>query len=210
MSGRDSLRESIDRDGFTKEQPPKKSRHQRYFEGYQAYRVLQPGRKRGKTIRVYTDSYHRAVLSRRDRFLTKAVYCVAFLGSVAAFIVGGCTWYEGRIWLNTLVEAVSVAMLAWMGISLLNYLLVGERMTHHEFRTGPLALKRSSLIAFISLVCLVPVTALSFLLAEGQPGFAPYGKGCLFSGLAAILVFLLHRIECKIIYEETSGDSPPT
>ena len=178
-------------------------RYHRFFEGYtEQYEELPNGKK--KIRRVYTGTLYDQDLPRQKKIRYRLLYWLAFLCSVAAFILSATVPAATNLSKLCAVPTIAAVFLnLWAAIALIYYSSLKPR-TIYEYRLSHTGLLRSALaLAICHGVAILLHIIMMFLYHQGQSSAEYISLGGLL--LSGFLAFLIFYAEQKCPYTESKA-----
>lgn len=170
-----------------------------YYEGYTE--ILEPSsNKKGfKIKRIYSANFYQQSLSKRKSITVRILYCILLMLSAvllccAAWIPAGCNF----VWYSTFPQAASFAFVALSVWAMLSYIACGKNLKIRDYKQGPRAIKRWSLLAAVSLALASLGAALYCILTRSHS--LPVITCVICYLLAASGMLAINRIEASIEY----------
>ena len=176
--------------------------YHRYFEGYAEYIDPTKGRN-GAIVREYIGKYYVQNRPWKTQVCFRALYALLyaaaltlFLNAVLTIVPSNCLWYV------TIFQAIALVGLGWSATAVFTYVTSKKQLKIYDYRTGPCALRKASLLAGLSILASAFVTL--FLVF-----FQCAGKTQLFVGLklliAALLLLIILLLETHTEYSILPG-----
>jgi hypothetical protein len=174
--------------------------YHKYFEGFAERKVVDPDNK-VKIVRVYTEEYYIRDLSETKEFFLKLAYGGILSLIIFLFIFSASLKIEANTnkFIN-ITQALSVAVLAAMTMSIIFYIISHGKLTIYNYRTSSLSFKRNAVIAscnfFLSTLCIV-----IYIFNNSDKALLPMilEASCMFS--CALMFVLINIIENGINYK---------
>lgn len=122
----------------------------RYFEGWQVREVLSAsGNVRSE--RVYVGDYYTTAETKRARILRKIAYVLLFAAALALFVLAAVQpTGANRMGFAGLTQGVTLLAMIWVLNGLFSYVTAPKEMTVSDYKSGVLALKKSSFYMMLS------------------------------------------------------------
>jgi hypothetical protein len=198
---KEDIAKSLQKDKRNEPKPASRAYH-RFFEGYSEIKVDKPMGKGSKIKRIYTGNFFRQDLSKKKRFLAKAVHAILYLLAVGLFMLNAIFPLKSNTaWYTVLPAAMSILFLFWAAIALFSYIPAKKEMTIAEYRFSSLYLKKAALGSSICLSA-AALSTIAFIMLNPCEQILQeiiYGMKYMAAGL---LMMAVYRIEEKIQYLE--------
>lgn len=179
-------------------------RYHRFFEGYtEQYEELPNGKK--KIRRIYTGTQYDQDLTKQKKIRYRLLYWLAFLGSVAAFILSATVPAATNLAKLCAVPTIAAVFLyLWAAIALIYYSSLKPR-TIYEYRLSHIGLLRSTLALIICHSVGFFLHLILMLLAHDWHDSAEYLALALLAA-SVLLAFILFHTEKRCPYTEYETD----
>ena len=169
------------------------------FEGYsERYEWDEQGKK--KLVRVYTGEYYRPAQTAAQRRLFSVLRVLLFLAGTALFLTGAAQPAVcNSVFYVTLFQALTVAALAFVLISLCSRLSVRGDFKIADYNHGVTRLKHSSLLGSLALFAAVFAAVAAALTSESFDLRSLLSAGLFLAAGACLLG--LNRLEASVRYD---------
>ncbi|MDC7287540.1 hypothetical protein NXH76_06995 [Blautia schinkii] len=183
--------------------------YHRHFEGYTEYK-MQDITGRVKIVREYTGCHYRQKLNTLQYILLRGGYLVIYTLMIGLLVSAGWQKRAGdAVWYLVYVQLAVILSLMALGYTLLvNYVPAPRSMTVGDYKSAAKGLKTASVVVSICFLTAACLTIFYMILHRDVSGAADTGAAVKFI-LGGILAFLIYFVECKVPYEESTGNTEP-
>ncbi len=178
--------------------------YHRYFEGWTEVPETTPSGK-VRIKRVYTGEYHKADMSRNERYIHKMFCSLLTLLSIMLYVRAALMGLESNtVWYVVLPEVLSLCGFIFLVWFLITKLTSPVLLKIREYREGIKNLKLAGLAQAVFLALTAINTILHFLLSGGETGELFAAVLFLLAGAAAFGVYIMEK---KVKYLRVSNEN---
>jgi hypothetical protein len=175
--------------------------HRRY-EGWME-RSIEKGDGKKRIERVYVGEYYSQDLSDGQRLLFRFLYSALYIFSLSFFLFASIRFTgSNRTFAVQFICFLTLLAMVAMLVFLFAYVLSPKRLTVWEYYAGPLRVRIFSFIIAL-LIGGSAMAVLIYLLAADNANVQSELANIAVYGTAAVLMFIIHRMEKNIPYKVT-------
>lgn len=172
-------------------------RYEKYYRGYQLYRIPANNHRGYKVEQIYTDQYHVPAMSCKNFCVLKGLYfCLFVLSLVVMLFAFQCISSYVPTFISIVFEALSLWMYGFVFFTLIEYIFDKYRRTHAEYEISRKLQNRALYMSVVLTLHCCYVLIYYF----GQMGIKTVIPVILIL-ISECFILLIRKIEAGIKYE---------